>query len=68
MADVVEFTTERDRDLVGKRIVLRVICRPKGRRRWTRFLLVPLEGESYEDLEEKAELAAQAMLAEETAA
>jgi hypothetical protein len=42
--------------------VLRVHCRVRGTRRWSRFLLVPDEGEGYAELEAKAPLAAHAYL------
>lgn len=42
--------------------VLRVKCRPVGGRRWHRFLLVPDEGEGFDELEAKAEHAAIAYL------
>lgn len=48
--------------------VLRVFCRLAGTRRWSKFLLVPDEGEGYAELEAKAPLAARAYLSPEQAA
>jgi hypothetical protein len=43
--------------------ILRVSCRYVGKRRWRTFLLVPNEGEGYEELEAKAQAAAEYALA-----
>lgn len=43
-------------------VVLRVFWRIAGTRRWSKFLLVPDEGEGYAELEAKAEAAVRAYL------
>lgn len=64
-----QYKTERDEALAltpnsYAGVVLRVFCRPAGTRRWIKFLLVPDEGEGYEELEAKAADAARVYLNE----
>lgn len=55
-----EVKTERDRQLWPEhREVVRVLYRPLGTRRWTRFVIVPDPGQSLDELERNAARAAE---------
>lgn len=63
----IELTTNRYVDPATGVIQLAVRARRTGTHDWTDFVLLPLAGETYEDLEARAESAARAALDEECA-
>ena len=60
--EIVDVETVRDVNAVTGEEVVRVRYRVRGRRRWTRLVVIPDEGQSVNDLMRQGELIAQAHL------